>query len=248
MAYGIGFGGGGSPSSNRGFTGATYAVTYSMFGYPSGNTNLSGSVVVANNGVSLNGSFSGGYTGAYWDSSGNVVVTSDTSRTNITGYIGNGYTMYAPDISFSWNGGFQGTAYWSTVPTAPQSIGASVSGRNVTVTIAGSGSDGGSGITSYTVQWSNDNSSWANNQDISSGTYTYTNLAGGKTYYFRAYANNGNGSSQATSTSVFVPAGGKRWDGAAWQITQTAKRWDGSSWVALNTAKRWSGSAWVDLS
>lgn len=206
MAYSIGFGGGGSPSSGRSVTGASSVYTYSMFSYPTGNLDINGNRPVANNGVSLSGSFGGGYTGGGADTSGNVYITSNGAATSMTGYIGNGYTMYSSN-GFSWNGGFQGTFYWSTVPTAPQAISPvrTAGTTSVVVTISGSASDGGSGVTSYKVQY-NSGGGWTAEQDISSGTYTYTGLTGGQSYQFRTYANNANGTSQAlSSSSVAIP-------------------------------------------
>lgn len=256
MAYSLIFGGGGSPSSGRSVTGASWIRTYSMFDWPTGNINLDNNYVVANNGVTLSQTPSGGATewGAYKDGTkGTVYVNSNGATTYFQGFIGNGFTMYA-STGFSWNGGFQGTFYWSTVPTAPGTISLSRTGRNVTVSTSASGSDGGQGITSYQVQYrtSTDNSSWGawgNTQTLSSYSYTYNNLTAALYYQFRVFANNSNGASASpTFQSVFVPAGGKRWNGSAWVSASTGKRWNGSSWVDLTVAKRWSGSAWVDLS
>jgi hypothetical protein len=145
----------------------------------------------------------------------------------------------------------EGTGPWSSstsvvgVPTAPASISVSRTGRNVTVT---SGSSTGSGITGYQVQF-NDGSGWSTAVSMVSQSHTYTNLDGAKTYQFRVFATNAIGdSAYTTSDSLFVPAGGKRYNGSAFVDTTTAKRWDGSAWVELTTAKRWSGSAWIDLS
>jgi hypothetical protein len=80
-------------------------------------------------------------------------------------------------------------------------------------------------------------------------TYTYTNLTPALTYLFRVFATNSIGSSDFTESSgVFVPAGGKRWDGSAWTAAAVGRRWDGSAWVDLTVAKRWDGSSWGDLS
>jgi hypothetical protein len=80
-------------------------------------------------------------------------------------------------------------------------------------------------------------------------THTYTALAGALTYVFRVFSSNLIGdSSYTTSAPLFVPAGGKRYNGSAFVDAATAKRWNGSSWVEITTAKRWSGSAWTDLS
>jgi hypothetical protein len=224
-----------------------------MFTYPTGNLNLDGARPVVNGGISLNGSFSGGITGQGVDTSGNVFVTSNGTRTNVTGYIGNGFTMVAPGVT-SFIGGFQGTFFWYTVPSIPVFIGTTKTGRNITVNIGASDSNGGEPISSYSVEYrtSTDNSTWGawgNTQDISSGIYAYNDLTPALFYQFRTYANNPAGSSEArVSSSVFVSAGGRRWNGSSWVASTTSKRWNGSAWVDLTVAKRWSGSAWVDLS
>ena len=145
----------------------------------------------------------------------------------------------------------EGTGAWSSsasvvgVPTNPASIATSRTGRNVTVT---AGSSTGTGITGYKVQY-NDGSGWSTAVSMVSQSHTYSNLDGAKTYTFRVFATNAIGdSAYTTSGSLFVPAGGKRYNGSAFVDTTTAKRWTGSAWVEVTTAKRWNGSSWTDLS
>lgn len=147
-------------------------------------------------------------------------------------------------------GQWSASAFIGGVPSAPASIAATRTGRNVTVTISGSATGNGGGIGDYFVQASSDNgATWGTAQNINSGNYTYTNLTAGATFYFRTYVNNTIGSSAfTTSGPVFIPAGGRRWTGSSWTSTTTAKRWNGSAWVDLTIAKRWNGSAWIDLS
>lgn len=149
------------------------------------------------------------------------------------------------------SGGWQYSGVYSipNVPSAPSSIAATVpSALSSTISI-GTSANNGAGITAYYVQASPDNgSTWLSPQLMTNQSYTYNGLTPGATYKFRSYAVNEMGSgAYATTGSTFVPAGGKRWTGAAWQPTATAKRWNGTAWVDLTTAKRWSGSAWVDL-
>lgn len=158
-----------------------------------------------------------------------------------------GYWFQTRAYSSEGWGSYGSSGFVAGVPTAPAAISLVRSGRNVTVNISPSASNGGATISSYTVQH-NDGTGWAGTQDITSGSYTYTNLAAGKTYEFRTYATNSTGSSSYTSASIFVPAGGNRWDGTSFVSTSTAKRWDGSAWVDILTAKRWDGSTWIDLS
>ncbi len=156
-------------------------------------------------------------------------------------------TVYAQTrgISSEGDGAWSSSASVVGVPTAPASISISRTGRNVTVT---SGSATGSGITGYKVQY-NDGSGWSTAVAMTSQTHTYSNLDGATTYTFRVYASNAIGdSAYTTSGSLFVPAGGKRYNGTAFVDAATAKRWNGSAWEEITTAKRWSGSAWTDLS
>lgn len=97
--------------------------------------------------------------------------------------------------------------------------------------------------------------SWSSYTTIPSNARTYTYSAGsltyGLTYQFRMYASNSDGSSAATTSNspstVFLPAGGKRFDGSTWNPTGTAKRFDGTNWNTLTVAKRFNGTSWVDM-
>lgn len=181
---------------------------------------------------------------------------------------GNFYVGHNPDGSGSYN--FSGSASMSgwgsastgtgvltlsdftRTPGAPSSCTVSVSGRNATVTSGTADVTGKPAITSYQVErTNNDGVTWSGTVNTMDGSrqYVYSSLDGGKYYKFRTRAVNSEGAGAWTeSASTFIPAGGKRWDGSAWQVTTTAKRWTGSAWVDLTIAKRWSGSAWVDLS
>lgn len=254
MVNTISFGAGGSPSSGRSVTGADKIFTPGMFAYPTGNLNLAGSRPVVQAGLTINGAISGGATGTGVTTSGEVFVNSNRSQTFFVGYIGNGFSQFTSPNVFTFTGGFQGTFSWYTVATAPASITVARTGRNVLVTATASASNGGNAISSYRAEFRSSSDgvtfgAFGNTQTLSSFQYTYTNLTPALFYEFRVFAVNEAGSSAATvSSALFVPAGGKRWDGSAWVATSLAKRWDGSEWVDIQTAKRWDGSAWVDLS
>ena len=161
-----------------------------------------------------------------------------------------GYWISAQAHSSEGWSGAGSSSFIAGIPTPPAAISANRTARNVTVTISGSPSNGGAAITSYTVQYSTDGgSTWTGTQDITSGSYTYTNLTSALTYTIRAYATNATGnSSPVMSAPIFVPAGGRRFDGTSWVSTTVAKRYDGTSWVDLTIAKRFNGTSWVDLS
>ena len=181
-----------------------------------------------------------------WTTASMVLAT--RQATLATAVTTSGYYLQTRATSSEGDGAWSDSAFIAGVPAVPATIALERSARNVTVTVGTSPTDGGAPITAYTVEYDS-GSGYGNAQTVTGGSYTYTNLVAGLTYTFRAYATNSTGNSAArVSSALFVPAGGKRWDGSAWNSTTTAKRWDGSAWVDLSTAKRWDGSAWVDLS
>lgn len=133
-------------------------------------------------------------------------------------------------------------------PSAPTITVSAPSGKALTVT-AGVSADNGATVTGYFVQASPDNgATWGTAQAMTSRSFSYTALTGGATYKFRVYSTNEMGNSGlTTSASVFIPSGGRRWNGTALIPTTLAKRWTGTAWVDLTIAKRWTGTAWVDL-
>lgn len=136
------------------------------------------------------------------------------------------------------------------IPSAPATITAVRTKRNITVTAGTPASNGGSAITSYKVQQSTDNGvSWKTAQTMTSQSYTYTYLNAATTYLFRVYAVNavGNGLPKDTTTGIVMPVGGKRWNGSTFINYPAAKRWSGTAWVDIQTAKKWDGTAWIDL-
>lgn len=159
------------------------------------------------------------------------------------------YYFQTRAVSSEGAGAWSPTATAPGIPSAPASITLSRTARNVTVSVGASATNGGSPITGYFVQYSSDGgSTFSTAQETTAGSFTFTNLTAGLTYTFRALATNNVGNSTTVSTSIFVPAGGRRFDGTAWASTATAKRFDGSTFVDLSIAKRFNGTAWADLS
>lgn len=143
-------------------------------------------------------------------------------------------------------------------PAAPTTVTASVgAGKAITVTSNEVSSPAGT-PTYYVGSAQSDDGgatfgAWSSYITIPSNarSYTYTlgSLPVGKAYKFRMYASNTDGNSAATESNiVFLPAGGRRWDGSQWATTSIARRWDGSQWQDIVIAKRWDGSSWQDLS
>lgn len=144
-------------------------------------------------------------------SMGGTTVGSKTLLSSTTGYYFR--TRAVSNTSNSWGtGAWSASTFRAGVPSAPATISTSRSGLSVTVTITASATDGGATVSAYTVERSTDGVTWSSPQDISSLTYTYTNLTPGQSYTFRAYATNSTGASATqASSSVFVSAYGKRY-------------------------------------
>lgn len=248
MANAWGFGGGGNSTN-----GATYSngpVYHAIGGLPTGNTNLAGSNVSNYKSISMNGSYSNC---SPWYDGWSVGFNSNGGRMYFSRYVDNGYDLYdASDGTYWTNGGLQGTIYWSSVPTQPQAL-AITTNANLAVsgTYSGSASNGGETISSYSMQYrlSTDNStwgSWTGTQTVTGNTWSFTSLTAARYYQFRIYANNSEGSSSArTTTSVFIAAGGKYWNGTSW-LARVRKLWTGSAWKVV-IRKYWNGSSWTNV-
>ena len=149
------------------------------FTVPAGNYGRRQGYPARNLGVSISGSSSG--------------------DTRIRNYTGGGSSEVA-----SRNSNFTGEFDFEFVNTPPTSISVSRNVRNVTVSASGSGGSDAGGPSSYTIQY-NDNagSGWTGN---ATSPATFSNLVSGRTYSFRAWANNGVGSSEIfTSGSAYIP-------------------------------------------
>lgn len=249
MAYAWGFGGGGT--SNNGASYTYPGPVGQGIGGQTGNVNLAGSTVTNYKSVTVNGS----YSNCYPSYDGNTVYLNRSGGGSMyfSRYIDNGYDLYDYGDGTYWtNGGLQGTVYWSTVPTMPQALTIT---SNASLTISGSytgsASDGGETISSYSMQYrtSSDGSSWGSwtgTKTVSGGAWSFSSLTPATYYQFRIYANNSEGSSAARTTSTaYVPAGGKVWNGSAW-VARTRKMWTGSAWKIV-IRKRWNGSSWSQM-
>lgn len=150
---------------------------------------------------------------------------------------------------------YSSTLNMPTVPSSPSSISVTaVSGLDVSLSYANSPSDGGEPITSYSMQYqtsADDGATWGawtGTVTVSGNSNTFTSLTPGLLYRFRVYSTNVVGNSEpAVSSSVFVAAGGRRWDGSQWVLTTIARRWNGSQWVNISVSRRWDGSDWITL-
>lgn len=195
--------------------------------------------------------------------SGTTTTLNDTGLTRGTTY---NYTIYG--VNSTGTGVVSSTisAIAPGVPSAPGTPTVSSKiGRTITINSTRNSSDYGNAISEYRIQLSTDNGAtwkgWDNTAKTftadntynvldASGNFTYQLLSPALTYRWRTYAVNSIGTGDYATTSspgVFVGAGGKRWDGTAWQPTTTSKRYDGANWVDFTIAKRFDGTSWVDL-
>lgn len=219
-----------SPTINRTSNGATVEVISSVPFSATTITNFE--MRGSNDGVTWDSTISMGSDGIYTET-----VTATQQRY---------YQTRA--ISSEGTGAWSPSAFVGGIPSAPTSINLSRNARDVLVNFGGASSNG-STIINYMVKYStNGGSTWAGELTAYAGSVTFTNLTAGLTYTFAAYAYNAIGVGASLNAAVFVPAGGKRYDGSVWTSTATAKRYDGSAWQSLTTAKRYNGTAWVDLS
>jgi hypothetical protein len=154
----------------------------------------------------------------------------------------------------SASAGQQPALNYDRKPAAPTSV-TSVLNADKSITVTSNAVSSPAGTATYYISYStNSGSTWSAYETIASNartkTYALGTLTLGLNYRFRMYASNSDGSSAAftQTTDLFLPAGGKRYNGSSWESTLTAKRYDGSAWQTLTTAKRFDGSNWVNLS
>lgn len=154
---------------------------------------------------------------------------------------------YVPG-SLSADGGTQGAVDYDRKPGTPPSLTATVN-SNKTITVNVGSVSSPAGTPTYYVAYTQNGGAYTGQQGSTGTTFTFSGLTPGQNYGFRAFATNSDGTSGFvyTSSTVFLPSGGKRWDGTNWVPVQMFKRWDGSNWVDISMAKRWNGTAWVDL-
>lgn len=253
MSFSTAFRGGSVHVGYSPFTDYDNIFIYDSISYPTGNPARDGGAPISIDGiVVVNGS---GITAQTVSSDGLVRVYNGTARLNASRNPGAGGNIMISNGVVFGAGGLVGYFTWSTVATIPGSCSGARTGRNILVTATGSGSDGGSGITSYKVQraWSLNGTSgwsaWESEQTLSSFQYNYTNLTPGRYWKFRVYAVNANGLSAAReSSAIFVPAGGKRKVSGSFQFMTIAKRRASGVWTDLTIAKRRASGSFVDLS
>lgn len=140
-------------------------------------------------------------------------------------------------------------------PAATTNVVATVAtDKSVSVAFTGGASPGGTpALTStYHVSYSKDGGAFTGDVQKTSSPIVVpaASLSAGSNYVFRVWATNastdGNGTA-GDSASVFIPAGGKVYNGTTYESSKTAKVFNGTQWVPIVTAKAYNGTQWVNL-
>lgn len=152
-------------------------------------------------------------------------------------------------LTYTWSGQMHGSWSWYTVPTAPASIGiVSQVGTTVNLSYSNSSSAGGSTISSYSAQFSQDGGAWVGTKTVSGNSFNFTGLVPGSTYQFRVYANNAAGSSAATtSASTLIAAYGTLYRAGDFRPITTGRLYRNGAWRNITSAKVYRGGAWRNI-
>jgi hypothetical protein len=183
------------------------------------------------------------------------VTISRTYNHDANGYRGDvtceayfdGTGPYMPDY-LSAGGPTQGAIDYDRRPGSPGFVTPTVN-SNKTISVSVGGVSSPAGTATYHVQWSQNGGAWQGEQTSTGTSFTFSGLLPGQNYQFRAWATNSDGTGGTTySGVVFLPSGGKRFDGSSFVTTQLARRYTGTGWTDLSIARRYNGANWVDLS
>jgi hypothetical protein len=187
------------------------------------------------------------------------ISSTTTSGTTLTASSLSGTTTYYFRVKSSNS---VSTRYSSTitsfgVPTTPTSVTPTLN-SDKSITVTSSEVSSSSGTPTYYISYSSSSDggstwgSWSSYITIPSNarvyTYSANTLPPGFTYRFKMYTSNSVGSSlDTTSLGLFLPAGGKLYNGTSWVNATDAKVLTASGWQTIVTAKMYDGTQWVNL-
>lgn len=257
MAWSLSASVGGTPYPNDNYTSCAYNVRLnwdagsSFYGYPSnagcfiryniGNGNVDVPISIA--APSSAGGSSAGYTTL---ASGTLNISHNANG------VMNSVNIYA-SYSNGWVGDLTASDYVGNLqdfdrkPSSASSV-STVVNSNKTITVTANGVSSPAGTPTYYFAYSQNGGGYTGTQSGTSSSQTFS-VPFGYNYQFRVYATNSDGTGgNAYSSSLFLPSGGKRFDGSNFVNATIGKRHNGSDWVDLTTAKRYDGSNWVVLS
>lgn len=158
---------------------------------------------------------------------------------------------YMPDY-LSAGGGTQGAVDYDRRPAQPSYCNNTLE-ANKTLTASWNAVSSPAGTPTYYVQYASAAAGagyggWSGEYSTTGTSYNF-NLPRAATHKFRVRAANSDGGTGYTeSGGVYVPSGGKIFNGSSFVLTSFARKFNGSSWVDLQIARRFDGSNWVDIS
>lgn len=194
-----------------------------------------------------------------WSFSASRTFTHDANGER--GAVGTSCSFSVPGISYSGSTGgpTYGAINYDRKPATAGAVTAVVNpDKTITVSVASTTSPAGAPSfwlaysTNGGTTWSTAVSAPGTNVPSTANythTRTYSGLTPGLNYRFRAYATNtdGTGGTTTMTSDVFLPSGGKIFNGLTFVPTTTAKIFTGSSWVDITTAKIYTGTTWANL-
>jgi hypothetical protein len=245
-------------AGNQSTVSASLFLTWSNANRYSG-TSTSGSINIGGNVIGFTGPTSGGstaQTGSQFLASHAVTFTHDAN--GVRGAVGTSAAFDAAPNQFapqnlSTSGTTFGAIDYDRRPAVPTSLVATLN-ANKTVTVTSNSVSSPAGTATYRIEReesTNNGATWSGygNETTSTSTSQTLSLAFGKLYRFRVRVSNSDGFSgyYTPGQTLFVPAGGKIWNGTTFNNATTSQIWKGSSWSTITTAKRFNGTSWVDL-
>lgn len=187
----------------------------------------------------------------YWlVAGGSYSVTFDM---NGSAYFGRGGGGSCSDsYGTSWSGTLGGGYRYVQAPSAPQGLVLALTGvaGEVQASWSAPADNGGAGVSGYRITH-DDNAGYSSptNTDDTASPLLISGLTPGSTLYAKVAAKNavtdaaGTVGVYSATASVFIPSGGKVWDGAAF-VPGNVKVWDGAAFVD-GQVKVWDGAAFV---
>ena len=196
------------------YTSAISRVPATTPGTPTGlaatGGNASGRLDLSWTAPSTGGSAITSYTVEYTPAGGSAqTVSTGTSETsyNLGGLTnGTSYSVRVQAVNAIGAGSYSGTASGvpATVPEAPTSLAGTAGNASATLSWTAPADNGGSAITSYTVEYTPSGGS-ASTATATSSPYTLTGLTNGTTYSIRVAANNSIGRGAYSSPTTVTP-------------------------------------------
>lgn len=203
--------------------------------------------------VSYGGSI-GGSLNYYNGQGANATVQRDTKYYTHSYGANPGTYTFTATLSGLYNGGSPSVSVTSTTPTRPSPPGPSIfppsapqsftaittSASQINLSWSAPASDGGSGVTGYTLVRNGVTTLLSNANQTS---YNDTDLIPNTSYSYTVAAVNAAGTGSSSYASATTLAGlGRIWDGTSF-VSVVPKVWDGSSWVN-SQARIWDGTEW----